>query len=61
MELQSPKDENIVLNVRNVSPSSRRSFLNSLNGNSPFADGVDEPKRPDEVLDGAGGFIAECR
>jgi rubrerythrin len=36
------------------------SYLNILNGDSPFPDAFDEPKSPSEVLDAAGGFIVDC-
>jgi rubrerythrin len=36
------------------------SYLNLLNGDSPFPSAFDEPLAPDEVLDAAGGFIVEC-
>jgi rubrerythrin len=36
------------------------SYLNTLNGDSPFPDAFDEAKSMDEVLDAAGGFIVEC-
>jgi hypothetical protein len=36
------------------------SYLNLLNGDSPFPDAFDEPLTPKEVLDAAGGFIVEC-
>lgn len=36
------------------------SYLNTLNGDSPFPAAFDEPKSPSEILDAAGGFIVEC-
>jgi rubrerythrin len=36
------------------------SYLNLLNGDSPFPDAFDEPLTPTQVLDAAGGFIVEC-
>lgn len=36
------------------------SYLNLLNGESPFPEAFDDPKTPDEVLDAAGGFIVDC-
>lgn len=36
------------------------SYLNLLNGDSPFPEAFDEPKTPSQVLDAAGGFIVDC-
>lgn len=36
------------------------SYLNLLNGDSPFPEAFDEPLSPEEVLDAAGGFIVDC-
>jgi rubrerythrin len=36
------------------------SYLNLLNGDSPFPDAFDEPLTPAQVLDAAGGFIVDC-
>lgn len=36
------------------------SYLNLLNGDSPFPAAFDDPATPSEVLDAAGGFIVEC-
>jgi rubrerythrin len=36
------------------------SYLNLLNGDSPFPDAFDDPLTPEEVLDAAGGFIVDC-
>lgn len=37
------------------------SYLNLLNGNSPFPDAFDDPKTMQEVLDAAGGFIVDSK
>jgi rubrerythrin len=36
------------------------SYLNLLNGDSPFPAAFDDPKTMQEVLDAAGGFIVDC-
>ena len=36
------------------------SFLNFINGDSPFPDAFDMPKSQDEILAAAGGFIVTC-
>jgi rubrerythrin len=36
------------------------SFLNFINGDSPFPDAFDTPKSQDEILAAAGGFIVAC-
>lgn len=36
------------------------SYLNLLNGDSPFPESFDDTKTPSEVLDAAGGFIVPC-
>jgi rubrerythrin len=36
------------------------SFLNFINGGSPFPDAFDMPKSQDEILAAAGGFIVAC-
>lgn len=36
------------------------SYLNLLNGDSPFPAAFDDPKSPSEVLAAAGGFIVPC-
>jgi rubrerythrin len=36
------------------------SYLNLLNGDSPFPMAFDDPKSMEEVLDAAGGFIVDC-
>lgn len=36
------------------------SYLNLINGDSPFPDAFDDPKAPAEILAAAGGFITNC-
>ena len=36
------------------------SYLNLLNGDSPFPEAFDDPKAPAEILKAAGGFIKDC-
>jgi rubrerythrin len=36
------------------------SYLNLLNGESPFPEAFDDPKTMEQVLDAAGGFIVDC-
>ena len=36
------------------------SYLNLLNGESPFPSAFDEPKSMEQILEAAGGFIVDC-